>query len=180
MNRIENNFRKRYRTILSNIALNVENSSRGYTIVEGLRSLRTFVDAVSAHIVSYTRLRVLPDGGRGLVGQLMEMLAYITDRDVDMYATAAIPRAQYAGGGNTGNLFREFVREHNGILEGFQRLPVALLRERRQTFEAIISKIRGHGVTNGDRAQYQQLLSVLHAIYRSKFRVQRMQSRGLS
>lgn len=170
LDRISVNFGKRYRTILSNIAVNVENSSRGYTVVEGLRNLRIFADAVSTHIAFYTPQRVLPDSGRALVGLLLEMLAYITDRDVDLYATAAMPRAQYAGGGNTGNIFREFVKEHNGILEAFRvnRLPVELLRERRPIFEAIIGKVRGHGASNGDREQFQRLLNVLYTIYQRK------------
>lgn len=165
LDRVSANFRKRYQTIVSRIAVNVENSVHGMSVAEGFRAFRNLANAVGQHMDYYVRRRALPDSGRGLVGILMEILTYITDQDEDLYATARVARAQYAGGGNTGNIFREFVREHLWVREVLMPVPVPLLRERRQAFEAVIGKVRAHGPTHGDRAQFQQLVNVLFQIY---------------
>lgn len=163
LDRVSANFRKRYQTILSSIAANVENASRGLSVVDGLRSFRSLSNAIGQHIDFYKR--TLPDSGRGLGGILLEMLSYITDQDEDLYAHSRAPRALYVGGGNTGNLFREFVKEPMGTMEVLLRLPVPFLQERQEAFRAIIGKTRGHGPTNGDSAQFQQLLTMMHQVW---------------
>lgn len=160
MTRVESNFVKRYHLIIHFINTDIENAGRGISVVEGLRRFRLLSSAIGQHIGSYTQ-DVLPNGGRGLVTLLLNMLAWIADRDQDLYANARVPRAQYAGGGNTGNMFREFVREHVGIMDEVTRLPAALLRERRDAFVAIIQTIRANGPSNGDRAQFQRLVGEL-------------------
>lgn len=170
LNRIQENFRKRYSLIKHSIAANVANASQGQSIGSSLQSFRGLANAVGTHIQGYRAGQALPDNGRNLAALLFEMLEYIISADEDLYANARIPRAQYAGGGNTGNLFREFVREHMGIMEVLLRLPVPLLRDRRLIFRNIIQRVRDHGPSNGDAAQYQQLLNVMARIWDGELR----------
>lgn len=163
--RIQENFRKRFSLIKHSIAANIANASQGQSVGGALQSFRTLSNAIGTHIQGYTAGQALPDSGRGLAVLLFEILEYITNADEDLYANARVLRAQYAGGGNTGNLFREFVREHMGIMEVLLRLPVPLLRDRRVVFRNVIQRVRDHGPSNGDAAQYQQLLNVMARIW---------------
>lgn len=176
LTRVQENFRKRYNLIKHSIAANIANASQGQSIGSGLQSFRTLANAIGTHIQGYTAGQALPDNGRGLAALLFEMLEYITNTDEDLYAYARAPRAQYAGGGNTGNIFREFVREHMGLMEVLLRLPVPLLRDRRLVFRNIIQRVRDHGPSNGDAAQYQQLLNVMARIWDSKYQLKRTTS----
>lgn len=166
--RIDVNLQRRYQTIVNDIAVNTQNASRGLTVAGGLREFRTLASAIGQHVRSYGRN--LPGNGRSLIDILFKMLLYMTERDEDVYANARAPRAQYAGGGNTGNIFREFVREHMWIIELVQRLPAPVLRLNQNTIRVVIERVRSYGPLNGDRAQFQQLVNVLSQVWREYYR----------
>lgn len=166
LDRVRVNFRRRYDLITYDLAVNVANASQGTNVVNGYQRLRNLADAIGNHIQFYTQQQGLPrDNGRALVSILFDMLDYIVSRDEDAYANVNIPRAQYAGGGNTGNIFREFVRQPMVIIEALQRVPELLMAERQNAFVAIFQKIRDNGSENGDQAQFRQLLVSLQQIH---------------
>ena len=149
--------------ILARITADINSPGRGLDVVTALSHLRSLASAIGQHIESYSA--GLPDGGRSLVGILFSMLSYLTDNDVDLYANAGVARPQYAGGGNEGNIFRQFVMQHMGIMEVFVRLDAALLRERQNDFGTVIQKVRANGPSNGDRDQFQRLLNVMRQVW---------------
>lgn len=163
LQRVQRNLHRRYETTVSQIAVNIANSGHGLTIAGGLREFRALANALEQHTVAYGR--ILPDNGRTLVGVYFDILMYITRQDEDAYANAPIPRVQYAGGGNSGNIFREFVREHMWIMDILRRLPVALLRAHQTSLGNVIARIRGYGPHNGDQAQFQQLINILAQVW---------------
>ena len=170
LDKISANLRGRYNAIVSSFSLNIRNPAEGFDVAAVLVEFKALAAVVHQHM-EYCARRLTDREQRcqrDLLDILLGMLSFITKNDEDLYSRAGAPRPHYAGTGNAGRLFRQFVNEPTGLMNVFARINDDLLRQRKAEFRAIVAKVVELGPSNGDQTQYTRLRNMLDQLWRRK------------